>query len=110
VPLDTDCEPDARYLDRLNAAVGRKPNRLEPGTEPVDSLVVMASALSLAAENGCDDAARIEDDPVSVHLAQFRSVGVVAHDLGKVLVEGAPEADVQHLQAPADGQEGQSSF
>jgi hypothetical protein len=110
VPLDAYGEPGAEHLDGLDAAVVRKSDGLKPLAELVDSLVVMAAPFSLGAKNGGHGGARLEDDPVGAHLARNRPVGVVAHDFGEVLVEGASKADVEQLQAPADGEQGHVTF
>jgi hypothetical protein len=110
VPLDAYGEPGADDLDRLNAAVVRKPDGLKPAAKPVDALVVMAVALSLHTEKRGDSAAGLEDNPVGPHLAERLPVGVVAQDLREVLVKRASEADVEQLQAPANGQQREVLF
>ena len=110
VPLDADGEPGAEHLHRLHAAVVREPHGPQPAAELVDSLVVMAKTLGLGPEKGGDGAAGLEDDQVGAGLAKCRPVRFVAQDLGEVLMKGAPEADVEQLQAPADGKQGHVLF
>ena len=110
VPLDAYAKPGAEDLYGLDAAVVCEPDGPEASAKLVDSLMVMAEPVGLGPENRGDGAAGLEDDPVRARLAQCRPVGFVAQDLGEVLMEGAPEADVEQLQAAADGKQGQVSF
>ena len=57
MPLDADGEPGVDYLDRLHTAIISKPDGPDRPTELVDPLVMMATPLSLGAENGGDRAA-----------------------------------------------------
>ena len=107
VPLDTNRKPGARELNRLNCAVVGEADGVEPFPEPVHGLVVMASTVRFGAENRADSTGGLQDDPVGADASQCRSMGVVADYFREVLVQGAAEADVQQLEATADGEQRQ---
>jgi hypothetical protein len=108
VPLDADRKPPALDFDRLNRAVVSEADGLQALPEPVHGLVVMAPTLSLGAENRADGAGGLQYDPVGAGVTENRPMVIVADYLGEVLMKGAAEADVQQLQAAADGKQGQA--
>jgi hypothetical protein len=106
VPLDADRKVVPLYLDRFYGPVASEADRLYPAPGLVDRLVVMAAAHRFGPEYGGDGAAGVEDHPVRGHLARCRPVSIAAQHVRQVLVQRAVQADIEHLKAAANGEQG----
>jgi hypothetical protein len=104
--LDPDRKVVPLDLDRFYGPVPGKADRLHPATELVDRLVVMAAAHSFGPEYGGNGAPGVDGHPVRGHLARCRPVSIAAEHGRQVLVEGAVQADIEHLKAAANGEQG----
>jgi hypothetical protein len=106
VPLDADRKVGPSYFDRFYGAVVSKADRLHLATELVDGLVVMAAAHRLGTEYRGHGAAGVEGHPVRGHLARCRTVSIAAEHIRQVLVQGAVQADIEHLKAATNRKQG----
>jgi len=94
-------------LDALDDAVVRPRDRGQAGSDDVHRLVVVGRNLEElpARQDRGDDRAAGDADLVGAEAVDRAGVGVVPHELGHVLVEGAAAGDVEHLRAPADAKQ-----
>ncbi len=106
VPLDPDGEIAALHLNGFYGAIVRKPDCLKMLTQTRHGLVVMAVALGGGTKNGRQSTGPVDIYAVRAHLPKVNAVLVVTNDIWKVLVQGAPEGNVDHLHAPAHRQKG----
>src|SRR5262245_65083618 len=94
-------------LHTLHELIGRPRHRLEPGAERLDHLVVEAVDLDVVGAEHLGEAATGSDADRVRRVVAWLFLAVLDLRAGlraHVLVEGAAEGDVEHLDASADGE------
>ena len=106
MPLDTDHEPVAGQLDRLDDAVTAPGRHHQVASQVADGLMVAAQHLQPLTEETADGAPRFGDHSDSSERAGARLVVVRPHQVGELLDQVAAQVDVEDLNAATHRQYG----
>ena len=112
MPLEPEAEAIIPDLHSLNDAVGAGGCHLKPVRHLLQSLMVVAVGPDAGTEEAVEDGPFHDGDRMG-HISPFRLLhvfGCLIGILGNILVKGASKSHVQHLDAPADGDEGLSAL